>query len=351
MSWRGPALAEDQRDLAAMLEAFATDRDVVLDDDVETVSGLVTELADLGVWTLGTAEDAGGGGADRATAVVAFEQLGRTWPALGWAAVQAHAAVDLIAGDPRCADLLGALHAGAAGVAVVDAGSPHVRLTWEGDRLAGAVDRVDAAHPAPYLLVLVDDASALLVAPAATSGTPLLRTGLGGAFTQSLEVDGDRAAVLELTGADVAPARRRLHLAAAVAAGIAGAASDAALEYASARRQFGDVLTAIPTVRQSLFGQASRTSLVLDAILATADDDLQSSAVLTAACDEAIDVAAAALQSHGGYGYLAEYAAERRLRDAVSLRAAVDTPRVALAMARRLVGLPALPSPLTKDAS
>ncbi|MET0885541.1 MAG: acyl-CoA dehydrogenase family protein, partial [Mycetocola sp.] len=48
----------------------------------------------------------------------------------------------------------------------------------------------------------------------------------------------------------------------------------------------------------------------------------QSAGVLMHACDAAIDVASAALQVHGGYGYLKEYSPERLLRDAVSLRGA-----------------------------
>jgi hypothetical protein len=66
---------------------------------------------------------------------------------------------------------------------------------------------------------------------------------------------------------------------------------------------------------------------------------VQSFAVLREACDRAIEVAAAALQSFGGYGYLAEYPAERYLRDAVSLRAAADPQGMASSTADSLVGV------------
>nr|WP_281380877.1 acyl-CoA dehydrogenase family protein [Nocardioides panaciterrulae] len=336
-------MTEDQRDLQAMLGGFAADHDVVLADDPDTVGGLVAALAELGVWTLGVAEEHGGGGADRTTTAVALVQLGRCWPALALAAAQAHAAAGLLGGDERCAELLGRLHAGGAAVAVVDAGSAHVRLHRTPDRLRGSIDRVDAAAEAPYVLVLAGDDTALLVDPAACRFSPVRRTGLGGALTRSVEVDADAAAdaLVVLTGVDVPAARAELRVGiAAAAAGIAAAAADDAAAYAAGRHQFGDALTAIPTVRQSLLAQASRTAVILDTVLAGRDaDPVRSLATVREACDGALEVAAAALQSHGGYGYLAEYPAERHLRDAVSLRAAAALPGATVATARTLVGL------------
>ncbi|MFC9551389.1 acyl-CoA dehydrogenase family protein [Rhodococcus sp. NPDC056960] len=350
--WWGPVLGGDGNDVRAMLDSFVAAHELVLEDDTAVVAGLVAELAELGIWTVGTAESAGGGGAGRELTVVALERLGRAWPALGWASVQAHAAVCILTGDDRFTDLVAQVHTGTAAVAVVDASSPHVRLAWSGDTLTGSVDRVDTAAENPHVLVLVEDGAAVLIAPTAMIPTPLRRTGLGGAFTRSLDVQAAGGDVHELFGVDVAGARTRLRLgAAAVAAGIAGAAADDAAGYASGRRQFGAALTEIPTVRQSLLGQATRSVITLGSVLAAADDDVQTLAVVREACDGAIDVAAAALQAHGGYGYLAEYGAERRLRDAVSLRAAVDTQGAAVATARTLVHLAPVPTALRKKAA
>lgn len=338
-SWWGPELNDDQRELRSMLDGFIASKGVVLDDDPDRVAELVTELAELGVWTLGTGESAGGGGADHLMTLVAFERLGRGWPALGWAAVQAHAAVDVLSGRAEFAELIDQLHGGAAAVAVVDASSIHVRLSLDDDGLAGTVDRVDAAAQQPHLLVLAGEDAAYLVEHAFLTSEPLRRTGLGGALTRSLDVDAKSAVVHKLSGADNAAARVRLRLgAAAVAAGIAGAAADAALEYASGRRQFGAALTELPTVRQSLLGQRAAAAAPLMGAAAVGADPVQAYAVLRAACDGAIDAAAAALQSHGGYGYLVEYPVERHLRDAVSLRAAVDTWSAATTAASSVVG-------------
>lgn len=341
MTWRGPSLDDDQRDLMAMLDDFAAGQDIVLSDDPEIVRGLVAKLVDLGVWTLGVAADRGGMGADQATTSVALIQIGRRWPALGLAAAQAHAAAELLAGDERCAGLLQGVHDGTAAVAVVDAGSAHVRLRWTRDTLRGSVDRVDAAAAAPFLLVLTGEDTALLANPAAHTRRPLSRTGLAGALTRSVDVDASDGSLTVLTGLDLTAARTRLRLGiAAVAAGIATAAADDAASYAAGRRQFGDALTAIPTVRQSLLAQAARTSVILDTVLAGGDEGpVRCLATAREACDGAIDVAAAALQSHGGYGYLTEYRAERYLRDAVSLRAAADLQGAAVATARTLAGL------------
>ncbi|AWT51593.1 acyl-CoA dehydrogenase family protein [Mycolicibacterium smegmatis] len=336
--WWGPALDDDARGLRDMLDEFVDAHELALTDDAAAVAALVGELAGLGIWTLGTAETCGGGGADRTLTTVAFERLGRAWPALGWAAVQAHTAVDVLAGDDRFADLVAALHTGDAAVAVVDAQSLHVRLQRDGAAITGTVDRVDVAAEEPHLLVLFDDGTAALIEPPMVAQNPLRRTGFGGALTRSLDVDAPAAHVVG--GVDVDAAQVRLRLgAAAVAAGIAGAAADAAVAYASDRRQFGDTLTAIPTVRKSLMEQTSRAVLILGAVLGGAEDPIQAASVALHALDGAIDVAAGALQSHGGYGYLVEYDAERRLRDAVSLRAAADIRGQAITTARTLAGV------------
>lgn len=341
MTWHAPALAGEHKDLVAVLDAMAEDSGPLRPDhDHDAIAGLTRQLAGVGVWTIGVAEALGGGGADWQTTAITFERLGRHWPGLGWAAVQAHAAARVLA------ELPDGLHEGNAPIAVVDASSAHVQLTRDDHGLSGTVDRVDAAGVSPYLLVLDGEDTALMVPPDALTATRVRTTGLDGALTVSLVVSAAAEDLVVRTGVDLAPVRVLLRLgAAAVASGIAGAASDDAVAYASVRRQFGDTLTAIPTVRQSLLAQATRVAAVLRTVLHGADDELQAWAVAASACDTAVGVAADALQSHGGYGYLAEYRAEQRLRDAVSLRAAADVPSGAARAGGRLVGAaPAAPS-------
>lgn len=339
MSWLGPSPDQDQRDLVAMLDELAADRDLVLTDDPAVVGGLIGELAELGVWTVGAGEEHGGGGADHLTTGLVLERLGRSWPALGWACAQAHAAVDVLAVAQVRADLIPRIHAGEATVAVVEADAPHVDLTVAGGSVTGTVARVDAASAAPHVLVLAPSGSAVLVEPeAVTTVRELRRTGLGGALTREVTVEATGQHHTVIDGVDVGRVRAGLWLrAGAVALGIAAAATDDALAYCSTRHQFGAPLDAIPTVRQSLLDQAARTAVTLRATLAEPTDDIQAWAVLRDACESAIRVATQSLQAHGGYGYLTEYPAERRLRDAISLRAATSVHAAGAAVGQALL--------------
>jgi alkylation response protein AidB-like acyl-CoA dehydrogenase len=339
MSWLGPPLDEDQTDLVTMLDDFARDRVGSLGDDEAMGRVLIHDLVGLGVWTVGADEGHGGGGADHVTTCLVLERLGRHWPALGWASAQSHAALEVLGRDQRAAEVVARLHTGEALIAVVDASAPHVDLELGDASVSGVVHRVDAADVAPYLLVLSGPDAAVLVSPDGYMASETLRrTGLEGALTRALDVNATDDAVMTLAGAGVGRARAMLwSAAAAVAAGIAGAAHDDARAYVAGRHQFGGPLTELPVVRQSLLGQASRVAMALRGVLVSAHDELQAWSVLQSAAEAAIDVAAAALQAHGGYGYLEEYPSEKRLRDAVSLRAATAVQAAAIPCGDQLV--------------
>jgi len=305
MSGNAPARTADQADLARMLDAVIDGAAVLPSDErPEEVAALRSQLAELGVWTLGVPEHLGGGGADATLTATAFARLGRRWAALGWAAVQAHVAAGLLGDHPA---LRARIHAGEIGIAVTTG------------------QRVDAAAEAPHVIVL-GDTGARWYEPGSLRYRPVRHTGLDGALTRVVEFDGEGIA---LDGA-VPAATTRLRLgAAAVAAGIADGAAETALDYSRARKQFGGPLTALPTVRDALLSSSGPAAVLLRQALHGADaTPWQAAAVLDAACEAAVDAAARAVQSHGGYGYLTEYPAERSLRDAVSLRAACDTAAV-----------------------
>jgi hypothetical protein len=277
--------------------------------------------------------------------------MARAWPALAWASVQAHAAVTALGASDEFTELVTQIHGGVAAVAVVDADATHVRLVHDGG-WSGSVARVDVAAPDPHLLVLVGTGRALFFPSSVMTSKSLRRTGFGGAMTRSLQIDATAGDVTELFGMDCAASRVTLRLgAAAVAAGIAGAATTAAHSYASDRHQFGAALTAIPTVRQSLLNQRAAAGTILNAALTAAADPVAAFSAMRTACDTAIDVAASALQSHGGYGYLTEYPVERQLRDAVSLRAAVDAWGAAVVTAAQICGQPDGEATFRREAS
>ncbi|MGY1986799.1 acyl-CoA dehydrogenase family protein [Blastococcus sp. SYSU DS0669] len=336
--WAGPRLDDDQQAVLDLVDDLAADRLArVGDDRPDDVDAARRVLAEQGLWTLGAAESDGGGGAPAATMLVALARLAGTWPALAWASVQAHAAAPVLAAG-RLPALLDGLHDGApVAVAVADPGS----VTLAGGRLTGALDRIDPAGREPRLVVLLDAGTAVLVPPEGiTFGAPVARTGLDGALTVGVGLDARVPDDHVLRGPQAGRARTLLDAgAAAVAAGIAEAAAAAALGYSADRVQFGAPLTELPTVRAALAAQAATArTLLVSAVTADLDRPDAVAAALLPACDAALDVAAAAVQSHGGYGYMTEYPVEGLLRDAVSLRAACGAVEAARTAARTLVG-------------
>jgi alkylation response protein AidB-like acyl-CoA dehydrogenase len=337
--WWGPRSDEEQRAVLDLVDDLATDRLARTgDDDPETADRGRQVLADHGLWTLGVAEAAGGGGADLGTTLAALARIAGTWPALAWASVQAHAASAVLAGAGPWAGLLESLHQGAP-VAVCAPDTDEVTLA--GGRICGVLDRIDPAGSAPHLVLLMDRDTAVVLAPEdVTFGPAVRRTGLDGARTVSVRLDAAVAPDAVVRGPGVAAARTLLDVgAAALAAGIAEACAQASLAYAGSRVQFGAPLTELPTVRSALLAQAAAARSVLSTAVATGlDAPDAAAAALAPAFDLTIDVAAGALQSHGGYGYMAEYLVEGLLRDAVSLRAASRATESGRAAALVLTG-------------
>jgi alkylation response protein AidB-like acyl-CoA dehydrogenase len=341
VSWLGAPLSQDQSDVIALVDALVAKRgDAPGDENPADVAKAREALAGAGLWTLGVSEELGGGGAPLQLRLTAMAALGRHWAALAWASAQVHAAVETLAENPASAGLLERIYQGDATVCVVDVGSTRVDLVDVGDRrIRGDLSRLDPAGETPYVIVLAGDSAAwVLPADALRATTPLRRTGMAGALTIAADVDGVAHRVT--TSSPVAEVRARMQLAgAAIAAGIAVEAAERSLEYSHSRIQFGAPLTALPTVRQSLFDQAGMASESL--ALALGSDmmsPVRAASALTHNCARAIAVAAAAVQSHGGYGYLAEYDVERLLRDAISLRAATDSANGARVAAGGLTG-------------
>jgi alkylation response protein AidB-like acyl-CoA dehydrogenase len=340
--WWGPRPDEEQQAVLDLVDDLAADRLTRAgDDDPEAADRARQVLADQGLWTLGVAEAAGGGGADLGTTLAAVARVAGTWPALAWASVQAHAAAAVLTGAAPWAGLLESLHQGAP-VAVCAPGTDEVTLV--DGRISGVLDRIDPAGAAPHLVLLVDRDTAVVLAPEDVAfGPAVRRTGLDGARTVSVRLDAAVSPDAVVRGPGVAAAHVLLDAgAAALAAGIAEACAQAALAYAGSRVQFGAPLTELPTVRSSLLAQAAAVRSVLSTSLTPRLDAPETAAAaLAPAFDLAIDVAAAAVQSHGGYGYMAEYLVEGLLRDAISLRAAARATEAASSAARSLVGRPA----------
>lgn len=338
--WWGPAPDDDQRAVLDLVDDLVDGLLERAGDDEEAVAAARRVLAEHGLWTLGADEATGGGGADGRTTMLAVARLAGAWPALAWACVQVHAACLLLAYDNAAghAELLARVHEGEP-VAVVDVPGGQVEVAE--NRVDGVLDRLDAAATQPQVLALVARHTAVLLPPTDVHHGPVLRrTGFGGALTHACAVDGPLPDGAAISGPVVDRARVMLLAGAvAVAAGAAEAAAHAAVSYSGEREQFGGPLTELPTVRAALSTQVATVRRLLATALAAVDssDPVAVAAVLAPALDDAMDVAAAAVQSHGGYGYMVEYRVEGLLRDLVSLRAASGATEAARWAADALV--------------
>jgi alkylation response protein AidB-like acyl-CoA dehydrogenase len=343
VTWFDAALSPDQTDVVDLIAAVVGKHGEALDDHADDdhagVGPARDALAQSGLWTLGIPEEHGGGGASLSLRLTALCALGQRWTAFGWACAQAHAAAEIVGGRD-IAGVLSAVHA-AQPVTVVDLSAPWVELQIESGRVHGTVWRLDPAGEDPYILVLADNSTAWVLPPSSVRRAHVLRhTGMAGALTVTAEIDTNLRGQDVQADVPVDDVLARLRLSgAAVAAGIALEAAERSLAYAQTRIQFGAPVIELPTVRGAMFRQAQQATDAFTLALSTEASPMRTAAVLAGNCERAIEVATAAVQSHGGYGYLAEYGVECLLRNAVSLRAATaaisDLPAVAAALAHR----------------
>lgn len=352
-SWPGPHLDGDQRMLAELVDSLTAELGagsgtgtVAAGTGAPASGGASAALRDAllaqGVWTLGMPEDLGGGAAGLSTTLLAVQRLGRADPALALAMVHAHAATTVLAGRSGWRATAEEVAAGAsAGVLDGHGGGADLTLSEDaGDgsyRLAGTVDRLDAG-PEPAVLVVLDPHGApgtAAVVPAAADGVALGApepcTGLAGVASRPAAFRDCRLGTAGAAAAPTGASRQFLHLGyAAVAGGLADAAACAAARYVAEREQFGRPLAALAVIQEAVGAAAANVRAVLHTVfgIARGEDPLGPRSAPDCALASrdavrgAVAVTTAAVQLHGGYGYLAEYQVEGMLRDAVSLRAA-----------------------------
>src|SRR5262249_46807307 len=128
------------------------------------------------------------------------------------------------------------------------------------------------------------------------------------------EGDGMRIALAALGGGRIGIA--------ALAAGVGGAALDAAVAYAGDRRQFGQTLGEFQGVSFALADAATVLEAGWLLPLAAADRKRrglpfarQAAEAKLYTTERAVEVCDRALQVHGGYGYTREFPVERYFRD------------------------------------
>jgi alkylation response protein AidB-like acyl-CoA dehydrogenase len=317
---------------------------------------------------------------------IAVEEIGRVWGSLGLI-VAAHTSLGCgplhLAGTKEQKDrylvpMASGKVIGAYGLtepgAGSDAGGTRTTARLEGDQDGAGGEWVidgskrfitNAGHAGTYIITArtgaKDDGTAEITAfilPADTPGFRVVRIedklGLHASATGELAFDRCRIPAGNLLGERGDGFRTFLKILdggrisiGALAVGLAQAAYDAAVPYAQTRQQFGkpigsfqgvafmiaDMATEIEAARALVWKSAWLKDQGRDFSLLAAEAKLFASEVSSR-------VTNAAIQVHGGYGYVTEYPVERFMRDAKLTEIGEGTSQVQrLVIARKILGL------------
>jgi alkylation response protein AidB-like acyl-CoA dehydrogenase len=341
---------------------------------------IVRRIGELGWLGINVPERWGGAGMDTLAYAVAIEEIARVWGSLALI-VAAHTSLGcgplLVAGTDEqrhrfLPPLASGAMLGAFGLTEPMAGSDAggTRTTARRDGEDWVIDGgkrfiTNAGQAGLYVLTARtstdDDGTARIsafIVPADSPGFEVGRLeekmGLHASATGELAFDRCRIPAENLLGERGDGFRTFLKILdggrisiAALALGLAQAALDAAVPYAQTREQFGrpigsfqgvafmiaDMATEIEAARALVHRAAWLKDQGRDFALAAAQAKLFASEVSSR-------VTNAAIQVHGGYGYVEEYKVERYLRDAKLTEIGEGTSQVQrLVIARRILGL------------
>jgi len=345
---------------------------------------IVRRIGELGWLGIPIPEDEGGAGLDTLAYAVAIEEIGRVWGSLGLI-VAAHTSLGCgplhLVGTPEqkarflvpmaSGQVIGAYGLTEPG-AGSDSGGTRTTATFEDGPDGGSwvIDGgkrfiTNAGQAGTYVVTArtgarddgAPEISAFIV-PADVPGFAVTRLedklGLHASATGELVFDGVRVPGGNLLGERGGGFKTFLRILdggrisiGALAVGLAQAALDASIPYAQTREQFGraigtfqgvafmiaDMATEIEAARQLVWRAAWLKDQGRDYGLAAAQAKLFASEVSSRATN-------AAIQVHGGYGYVTEYPVERFFRDAKLTEIGEGTSQVQrLVIARRILGL------------
>ena len=325
---------------------------------------------ELGLPGLAIPEKYGGSGFGAVELGIAFEEAGRALLCAPFLSTTGLAAQVLLAGDDEDAraDLLPGIAAGTtlATVAVtgdgtwrpIGHGAPRARETHEGWALDGRVTCVLDGASADVVLVVADAPGGLGLFAVPSTAPGLTRRVLP-TLDQTrkqgaLSFAGTPGQVVAAPGSASAVLRRGLAAAAALLAaeqvGVAAAALDAAVGYATVRVQYGRPIGTFQGVKHKcadmlVLLEAARSAAYagLWALQSGDDDEVEvASSVAQVVCSQAlVQVAGDSLQVHGGIGFTWEHPAHLYLKRAKSSELLLGTPaQHREILARRLAGVP-----------
>jgi alkylation response protein AidB-like acyl-CoA dehydrogenase len=347
-------------------------------------SEIVGRLGEMGWLGIPIPEDEGGAGLDTLAYAIAIEEIGRVWGSLGLI-VAAHTSLGCgplhLAGSPEQKDrylvpmasgkVLGAYGLTEPG-AGSDAGGTRTTGRFEDGQDGGCwiLDGgkrfiTNAGQAGTYIVTArtgtTDKGGAEISAFIVPSDTPGFsigrleeKLGLHASATGELIFQDARVPGANLLGSQGDGFKTFLKILdggrisiGALALGLAQAALDASIPYAQTREQFGhpigtfqgvafmvaDMATEIEAARHLVYRAAWLKDQGRDYGLAAAQAKLFASEVSSRATN-------AAIQIHGGYGYIEEYKVERFMRDAKLTEIGEGTSQVQrLVIARKILGL------------
>ena len=345
---------------------------------------VVRRLGEMGWLGIPIPEDEGGAGLDTLAYAIAIEEIGRVWGSLGLI-VAAHTSLGCgpihLAGTPEqkqrylvpmaAGRVLGGYGLTEPG-AGSDAGGTRTTARHEDGPDGGSwvIDGgkrfiTNAGQAGTYIVTArtgttgsgVPEISAFIVEadrPGFSIGRLEEKMGLHASATGELVFQAVRVPAANLLGERGSGFRTFLRILdggrisiGALAVGLAQAALDASIPYARTREQFGrpigtfqgvafliaDMATEIEAARQLVWRAAWLKDRGRDYSLAAAQAKLFASEVSSR-------VTNAAIQVHGGYGYVEEYKVERYLRDAKLTEIGEGTSQIQrLVIARRILDL------------
>ncbi|MBF8289782.1 MAG: butyryl-CoA dehydrogenase [Chloroflexi bacterium] len=347
-------------------------------------SEVVARLGEMGWLGIPIPLDEGGAGLDTLAYAIAIEEIGRVWGSLGLivaahtslgcgplhlagsAAQKARFLVPMASG--RVLGAYGLTEPGAGS----DAGGTRTTARHEDGPDGGSwvIDGgkrfiTNAGQAGTYIVTArtgsKDDGSAEISAFIVPADTPGFRVGrledklgLHASATGELFFDDCRVPVFNMLGGRGEGFRTFLRILdggrisiGALAVGLAQAALDAAVPYARTREQFGrpigsfqgvafmiaDMATEIEAARSLVWKAAWLKDQGRDYALVAAQAKLFASEVSSRATN-------AAIQVHGGYGYVTDFPVERFMRDAKLTEIGEGTSEIQrLVIARRILGL------------
>ncbi|MFZ8909238.1 MAG: acyl-CoA dehydrogenase family protein [Candidatus Nanopelagicales bacterium] len=366
-------------DLLALTREIATDelapRVALAEEEARFPREELRTLGRAGLLSLPFDEEMGGGGQPYEVYLQVLEELSRAWLAVG-ISVSVHALAcfpmatagtaeqqeewlpQMLSGDTLGAYCLSEPHSGS------DAAALSTRAERDGNEYVvhGSKAWITHGGVADFYSVMVRTSdegargiSCLLVpadAEGLSSAPPERKMGANSSRTAGVLLDGVRVPAGRRIGPEgggfpialSALDAGRLGIA-ACAVGLAQAALDAAVEYASQRHQFGrpigDFQGVSFTLADMAAGVAAARALYLDAArLRDAGRPFGTQAAMAklVATDTAMRVATAAIQVHGGYGYTQDFPVERYFREAKVLQIVEGTNQIQrLVIGRSLV--------------